>query len=229
MKKKEYREALVELENLYRINNTFEDWTKFRTFYDNFSRKLSHLFILYNNLCETFPSYSELMKIYKQMIEATSQEKILSTDIDINGIKNKITISEIAIEDFFIHSKILLDYIPKMTLLIFPQNLCEKCKNDLFDSFSTLKYWFIDENPRYSHDNIPTEFKVIITNTDWFKELNKFRNYMIIHPRDDMGRGMKEKKETGEAIPIIFHSGKTIELPNIEKIMNNILTLSHYK
>jgi len=126
-----------------------------------------------------------------------------------------------------------MDYITRITPFFFDKKLV--FSNQYYQgipkryfSFHKHKNWLSNSTSSYSHEHIPDEYKEhIIKKTDWFDDLQYFRDKYLVHPFYFGSRGFYYKKD-GKTTPIWFHPGgcytkPVMELPNIEKMMDNIL------
>ncbi|MFW6173873.1 MAG: hypothetical protein ACOC5T_09025, partial [Elusimicrobiota bacterium] len=69
----------------------------------------------------------------------------------------------------------------------------------------------------------------ITEKTDWFGELKEFRDHYIVHPYYFYMRGIVRDKEDGKTKPVYFHKSKaSMKLPDIEKMMDNILEFLNF-
>jgi len=246
MQKKKFEDPLKNLNITYRRGKDLEEWARFESTFKAYNIKLRQLFIIYDRHCDRFPSYHKNMEYSRRLIEATKKGEILKlTEQESNEFdktRKDMILCEIDYEDFFIHGRILMDFITRLMPFFFNQDIVFSNRYysglpEIYTSFEKHKKWFKQTkiSKGYpSHNHIPGEYREYITEkTEWFNDLRYFRDRYLVHPLYFGSRGFMTKKESNTTMPIFFHAKggyKTpvMELPDIEKIMNNIIDFLNF-
>lgn len=241
MEKKPFEDPLKGLNITYRRGKELEDWQRFESTFNAYNIKLRHLFIIYNRYCDNLPSFNINMEYQKRLIDATKKKTILKLNQkereEFNKTKNTMVLCEIDYEDFFIHGRILMDFITRLTPFFFDEDIVfsNQYYNGLperYTSFEKHRKWFTKTKISRgypSHNHIHKQYKeYILQKTDWFKVLRYFRNKYLVHPLYFGYRGFHFHKTENMTVPIFFHAkggykNPTMELPNIEGLMDKIL------
>jgi hypothetical protein len=229
MEQKKFKDPLREVETKYRAAKELREWSRFQQAYDTYKRKLNHLIIIYNSYAKRYPVFKRNMELYltfgKRDLTENELEELLNIAKDLEFI-------EIDYEDFFIHSKILLDYVTRLSIFFFNLEIAFSPTYyhgipEKYTSFNKHKDWLNNTTPSLSHEHIPNEYKDIVSNTPWFEELKEFRDHTLVHPFYFRSRGMIHFKEKDEAIPVWFGDKEAnttpIKLPDIEKMFGDII------
>jgi len=246
MQKKPFDDPLKCLNITYRRGKKIEEWSRFESTFKAYNIKLRQLFIIYDRYCDRFPSFHKRMEYSRGLIEATKKGKILKLTSqeckEFNITKKDMILCEIDYEDFFIHGRILMDFVTRLIPFFFNQDIVFSNRYysglpEIYTSFEKHRKWLTKEeiSKGYpNHNHIPKEYKdYIIKKTEWFKELRYFRNKYLIHPLYFGSRGFVTKKEKNITIPLFFHpkggyETPVMELPDIEIIMDNIIEFLNF-
>ena len=235
MEQKKFEDPLRDVETKYRTGKKLEEWGRFHQEYNAYKNKLNHLFIIYNSYVKRYPAFKKNMELNRRMIERTKMHDFTITDEEVQESKQnamELEFIEIDYEDFFLHSRILLDYLTRLSMFFFNLDIAFSREYyygipNRYKSFHDHKNWLKDDKSNHSHDHILKEYKeYIINKTDWFEELKEFRDKILVHPMYFRQRGMSQFKDNKETLPVWFGNKEvnsiTIKLPDIEKMMDNI-------
>ncbi|MFW6173954.1 MAG: hypothetical protein ACOC5T_09435, partial [Elusimicrobiota bacterium] len=166
MSKREFRDPLKDLNSTYRSKKEKEDidWSKFHYTFNAYQIKLKHLFMIYERYKLREKSYEKYLQQCQEMINARKENRPYNPDgrktQESKRIRKDRNLCEIDYEDFFLHARILMDYVARLTPFFFDEEIALKHYfADMprrYKSFNNHKKWFVQKTPSgkyplYSH------------------------------------------------------------------------------
>lgn len=171
----------------------------FHSHYTKYKRKLEHLFIILDRIIDSHSKAVEKFKESQRMIDRLKKRRQGEEVSPIEENKNKSRQHKNAfkelkldVEDFYIHARILMDYVTHLTVFYFENKPIIKTN---YTSFNKHKKWLKNTNPNH----IPNDYISYITNkTSWFDKILKVARDKYIthdlHPRTLLIKISKDNK-----------------------------------
>lgn len=201
LKYRKFKEPLDKLEIKYRFRDTKG---YFHSHFQKYHRKLEQLFIINNRIVDSLSIMIESFKISEIMIENKKRldrgENILDITSKVQKVNKKgrpNALLLLDVEDFFLHARILMDYITHLTVFFFED---KPHIGNQYASFNKHKKWLKNENP----SGVPIEYKqYILEKTDWFDNVLTFiRDKYVRH--DLHPRFLMFKKTKKDEISVVY-------------------------